>query len=119
MITLILENTFHRFGERVITTFMIYGEFIDICTYLFTRSMPLLSSLHLPPVRNRIILQICTITSQAFSRKQPSYFHSLLTPVRKPVQLRSSSYNLLFVPKVNTIIETRAFAVSCALFGIL
>ena len=37
-----------------------------------------------------------------------SYF---LTPVRKPVPLRPSSSDLLVVPKVNTNIETRIFAV--------
>ena len=37
--------------------------------------------------------------------------HSLLTPVRKPLQLRSSSSDLLFDPKCNTSIETRALAV--------
>ena len=39
--------------------------------------------------------------------------HSLLTPARKPVQLRSPSSDLLFAPKVNTstCIATRAFAV--------
>ena len=37
--------------------------------------------------------------------------HSLLTPVRKHVQLRSSSSGLYFVPKVNNSIGTRAFVV--------
>ena len=34
-----------------------------------------------------------------------------LTPIRKPIQLRSSTSDLLFVPKVNTNMGTRAFAV--------
>ena len=77
--------------------------------------MPLLNYLHLIPVRNRIIIKICTITYHALSRKQPSYLQTLLIPVRNLVQLRSSSYNNFFVPKVNTIIGTRAFAVGGAL----
>ena len=34
----------------------------------------------------------------------------MLTPVRTPVQLRSSSSNLFFVPKVNASIGAKAFA---------
>ena len=55
-------------------------------------------------------LLICTITYQALSCKQLSHLHSLLIPVRKPVQLRSSSSDLLVSPKVNTSIGTRAIA---------
>ena len=51
------------------------------------------------------------MTYQALFCKQPSYLDSLLTPVRKPVQLRSSCSDLLFVPKVSTNIGTRDFAV--------
>ena len=39
------------------------------------------------------------------------HLHPLLTPVRKPVQLRYSSSDLLFVPKVNTSIGVRDVAV--------
>ena len=77
----------------------------------FTHSMPLLNSLPWFPGRHRIIFKICTITYQALSCKQPSYLHSLLTHVRKPFQLRSSSSNLLFDPEVNTPNRTSAFAV--------
>ena len=72
---------------------------------------PLLKSLHLLPVRYRIIVKICTFTYQALFRKQPSYLHSLLTPLRKPVLLRSSNSDLLFVHKVNTSIWNRVVAV--------
>ena len=60
---------------------------------------------------NIINFKICTVTNQALSCRQPLYLHSLLTPVRKPVQLQSSSSDLLFVSKVNIKIGTRAFAV--------
>ena len=46
-----------------------------------------------------------------FTISRPSYLHTLLTPIRKPIQLRSSTSDLLFVPKVNTNMGTRAFAV--------
>ena len=77
----------------------------------FTPSKPLLKSLHWLPVQYRIMFKMCTITYQALSSKQPSYLHTLLTPIRKPIQLRSSTSDLLFVPKVNTNMGTRAFAV--------
>ena len=44
------------------------------------------------------------------SCRQLLYLQSLLTPVRKPVQLRPSSSDLLFIPKVNTSIGTSVFA---------
>ena len=45
--------------------------------------------------------------------------YSLLTPVRKPVQLPSSCSDLLFVPKVNTSIGTKTFAVGGTLWNML
>jgi len=51
----------------------------------FTRSMSLLKCLPWLPVRFRIIFTISTVTYQVFSCKQ--YLRSLLTPVRKPIQL--------------------------------
>ena len=77
----------------------------------FTPSKPLLKSLHWLPVQYRIMFKMCTITYQALSSKQPSCLHTLLTPISKPIQLRSSTSDLLFVPKVNTNMGTRAFAV--------
>ena len=41
----------------------------------------------------------------------PTDLRYMLTPVRTPVQLRSSSSGKGFVPKVSTNIGTRAFAV--------
>ena len=78
----------------------------------FSHSAPLLKSLNWLPVRHHIIFKICTITYQALSSKQPSFLHSLLTPAKQPRQLRSSNYNLLFVPSVKTNVGTRAFSVA-------
>ena len=50
----------------------------------FSRSMPLLKSLHWLPVRYRIIFKICALSS-----KQPAYLQSVLTPARQPKQLWS------------------------------
>ena len=77
----------------------------------FTHSKPLLKSLHWLSIWYRIIIKVCTVTCQALSCKQLSYILSLLTHVRKPVQLRPSSSNLLFVPKVNASIGTKPYAV--------
>ena len=73
------------------------------------RSVTLLRSMHWLLVRHRIIFKFCSITRSCM---QPSYIHSLLTPVRKPVQLQSSSSDLVFVPKVSTNIGTGAFLVA-------
>ena len=60
-----------------------------------------------------VILKICTVTYQGLSSKQPAYLYSLLTHARKPRQLRSSSFNLLFVPRVETNIRTIYGFLSC------
>ena len=44
--------------------------------------------------------------------KAPTYLHSLLTPVRKPLLLRSSSSDLSFFPEINSNIGTRDFSVA-------
>ena len=41
--------------------------------------------------------------------KTPSYLNSLLCQVRKPTPLRSSSYDVRFVPKENTIVVLGLF----------
>ena len=48
----------------------------------FSRSVPLLKSLHWLPVHYRIIFKICTIAYQALSSTQPAYLNSMLTPTR-------------------------------------
>ena len=61
----------------------------------FSRSVPLLKSLHWLPVHYRIIFKICTIAYQALSSIQPAYLNSMLTPARNSRQLRSTSSNPL------------------------
>ena len=78
----------------------------------FSRSVPLLKSLQWLPVQYRIVFKICIITYQALSSKQPAFSHSLLTPAKRPRQLRSSNYNLLFVPSVKTNVGTSDFSVA-------
>ena len=85
----------------------------------FIHSTPLLNFLHWLPVRCRTMCKICTSSYQTLSCKLPLYFHYLLTLVSKPVQLQSSSSDLLCVLKVSTNIGTRAFAVVTTLWNML
>ena len=78
----------------------------------FSRSVPLLKSLHWLPVHYRIIFKICTIAYQALSSTQPAYLNSMLTPARNSRQLRSTSSNPLYIPRVKTNAGTRAFSVA-------
>ena len=78
----------------------------------FSRSVPLLKSLHWLPVHYRIIFKICTIACQALSSTQPAYLNSMLTPARNTRQLRSTSCNPLYIPRVKTKAGTRAFSVA-------
>ena len=72
----------------------------------FSRSVPLLKSLHWLPVRYRLIIKICTITYQALSTKQPAYLHSMLTPARNSPDSfdRLVLINFLF-PKLRQMLE--------------
>ena len=78
----------------------------------FSRSVPLLKVLHWLPVHYRIIFKICTITYQALSYTQPAYLHAMLTPARNSRQLRSTSSNPLYIPRVKTNAGTRDFSVA-------
>ena len=73
----------------------------------FYRSVPLLKSVHY-----RIIFKICTIAYQALSSTQSAYLNSMLTPARNSRQLRSTSSNPLYIPRVKTKAGTRAFSVA-------
>ena len=79
----------------------------------FTRSFPLLRSLHWLPVRFRILVKINLLTYKTQGEKQLVYLHSMLAasiPSRSP---RSNNDNSLSVPRVKTNTGARAFH-SCA-----
>ena len=79
----------------------------------FTRSIPLLRSLHWLPVRFRILVKINLLTYKTQGEKQLVYLHSMLAasiPSRSP---RSNNDNSLSVPRVKTNTGARAFH-SCA-----
>ena len=84
----------------------------------FTRSFPLLRSLHWLPVRFRILFKINLLTYKSLREKQPVYLHSMLAASIPSRSLRSNNDNSLSVPRVKTNTGARAF-LSCAprLFG--
>jgi len=80
----------------------------------FPHSVPLLKSLHWLPVQSRIIFKLCTIAYQTISFGGLSYLFSMLSLAPKPIELSSSGFHLLSVPRVKTHTGTRAFSVAVA-----
>ena len=79
----------------------------------FTRSIPLLRSLHWLPVRFRILFKINLFTYRTLREKQPVYVHSMLAASIPSSSPRSNNNNRLLVPRVKTNTGARAFH-SCA-----
>ena len=79
----------------------------------FTRSIPLLRSLHWLPVRFRILFQINLLTYKTLREKHPVNLHSMLAASIPSRSLRSNNDNSLSVPRVKTNTGARAFY-SCA-----
>ena len=77
----------------------------------FTRSIPLLCSLHWLPVRFRILLKINLLTYKSLREKQPIYLHSMLATSIPSRSLRSNN-DSLSVPRVKTNSGARAFRFS-------
>ena len=61
-----------------------------------------LYTLHWLPVKQRISYKIILLTYKALNNIGPTYLLDLLTPLRSERTLRSSSKNLLVVPKTNS-----------------
>ena len=75
----------------------------------FTRSIPLLRSLHWLPVRFRILFKINLFTYKTPREKQPVYLHFMLSASLPSHSLRSNNNNSLSVPMVKTNTGARAF----------
>ena len=75
----------------------------------FTRSLPLLCSLHWLSVRFRILFKIILLTYRTLREKQPVYVHSMLAESLPSHSLRSNNDNSLSVPRVKTNTGARAF----------
>ena len=75
----------------------------------FTRSLPLLRSLHWLPVTFRILFQINLLTYKTLREKQPVYLHSMLATSLPPRSLRSNNDYSLSVPMIKTNTGAKAF----------
>ena len=79
----------------------------------FTRSIPLLRSLHWLPVKFRILFKINLLTYKTLREKQLVYLHSMLAASIPSRSQRANNDNSLSVPRVKTNTGARAFH-SCA-----
>ena len=70
----------------------------------FTRSVPLLRSLHWLPVKYRVHFKICLLTYKALHEEQPAYLRSLIAISLPSHSLRSNRGITLSIPrtKINT-----------------
>ena len=78
----------------------------------FSRSIPLLKSLHWLPIEFRIQFKICTFVFRCLNDGQPSYLSSLLFSADSVKHLRSNNTNKLKVPRIRTRFGARAFSLS-------
>lgn len=73
-----------------------------------------LRQLHWLPIRSRINYKVLLLTYKALHGMAPDYIYNLLQPYRPTRSLRSSSQNMLSIPKSNTVnYGDRAFSI-CA-----
>ena len=72
----------------------------------FTRSVPLLRSLHWLPVKYRVHFRICLLTYKALHEEQPVYFRSLIAISLTSRSLRSKRGITRSIPRIKT--NTRA-----------
>ena len=79
----------------------------------FTRTVPLLRSLHWLPVKYRVHFKICLVTYKALHEEQPVYLRSLITISLPSCSLRSNRGITLSIPRIKTNTGARAFS-SCA-----
>ena len=75
----------------------------------FSRSIPLLRSLHLLPVKFRILFKINLLTYKTLREKQPVYPHSIRSASISSRSPRSNNDISLSVPRVKTNTGARAF----------
>ena len=82
----------------------------------FSRSIPLLKSLHWLPIKFRIKFKICTFVFRCLNDGQPSYLSSLPFSADSVRHLRSDNTHKLKVPRIRTKFGARAFSVSSPTF---
>ena len=74
-----------------------------------TRSVPLLRSQNLLPIKFRIECKTCRLTNNTFSENQPDYLNAMLTPSTPPRSLRSNNGINFSVSEVKTNTGAGAF----------
>ena len=75
-------------------------------------SSDLLAELHWLPVRRRIDYKMAVLCYKAYRQEQPPYLSSSLQSYAPSRSLRSSSAELLHVPKHKTVLGSRRFSVA-------
>ena len=83
----------------------------------FTRSLPLLRSLHRLPVRFRILFNINLLTYKTLHEILPIYLHSMLATSIPSRSLRSNNNNSLSVLRSRPILVLELFTLVPRLFG--
>ena len=78
----------------------------------FSRSIPLLKSLHWLPIKFRLQFKIRTFVFRCLNDGQPSNLSNLLFSADSVKHLRSNNTNKLKVPRIRTEFGARAFSVS-------
>ena len=76
----------------------------------FTRSVPLLRSLHWLPVEYRVHFKICLLTDKALREEQPVYLRSLIATSLPSRSLGSNRGITLSIPRIKTNTGARAFS---------
>ena len=99
-------------GTLIFSNVRVLNRLVHVVTKSppFTGSVPLLRSLHWLPVKYRVHFKICLLTYKALHEEQPVYLRSSIATSLPSRSLRSIT---LSVPRIRTIIGTRAFS-SCA-----
>ena len=78
----------------------------------FSRTTPLLKSLHWLPVCFRITSKICFVTYKTLCNNKPIYLKEMLEPPKRTRDLRSYDQNVVFVPRIKTKKGEGSFSVA-------
>jgi len=103
----------HSLQHSLLVTSLITGTLFHVASYLrilqnlfffsFCATPEITSLAH---VQSCIIFKLCTIVFQILSSGEPSYLFSMLSISAKHRELLSSSFHLLYVPRVKTHVGT-------------
>ena len=80
----------------------------------FSRTTPLLKSLHWLPVCFRIFFFFFLVTYKALCNNQPIYLKEIVKPPKRTCDLCSSYQNVLFAPRIKTKKSEGSFSVAAS-----